>query len=181
MRKILFVFLIVLVSVAWAAAQQGANGPGSMSGQSSQSGADSQSSPGGRAVGPAGQSTSPGAPSDKQATPPSTSASGADQGVVGSSKVIEGCLGGTSPNFTVTDQSGTKYKLDIPKDADSSPLNAHVGESVKVKGVVTGEKATASTSGGAATASVTPTIQVEQMGRGTGTCPGGASSKPATK
>src|SRR5574342_624839 len=47
---------------------------------------------------------------------------------------IEGCLGGTDPNFTVTDKGGTVYRLQIPQAADTSVLSRHVGESVQVEG-----------------------------------------------
>lgn len=171
MRKPLFVFLIVLLAVAWAAAQQNPQMPSS---------GPSSNSPGGRAVGPAdsGQSTSPAAPSDKDATSPKAPSSSTGQAAVGDSKVVEGCLGGTAPDFTVTDKAGTVYKLDIPKDADTSGLKAHIGESVMVKGVVSGEKATASASPAGASASTSPMIQVEQMARGTSTCPAGAGATP---
>ena len=139
MRKTLFLLLILLVSAAWVAAQQ-PNGPG-------------QTSPG-------MPSHNPGRPqpSDPPAGMPSAGAADTTP-----SQVIEGCLGGTAPNFTVTDKAGTVYKLDIPKDADTSPLTAHLGQPVMVKGAVNSQ-----------------TIQVEQMGRGTGTCPAGAA-KPTTK
>lgn len=170
MRKTLFLLFIVLLSVAWAAAQHDATMPG----QSGQSGA---SNPGGRSMGTSpdanrGQATAPGAPAGQATAPGSASAT--------DGKIVEGCLGGAAPDFTVTDNAGTVYKLDIPKDADTSQLAAHVGQSVKVKGAVTGAKASASASPGGASASSAQTIQVEQMGRGTGTCPAG-SAAPKSK
>ncbi len=168
MRKSLFLLMILVVSVALAAAQHNPSMPSS-----------DQSSPntGGRAVSPSpdspsnsGQATAP-----SQAPSPSTPSSSADQ-AAGASKVVEGCLGGSAPDFTVTDSTGTVYKLDIPKDADTSQVAAHVGQSVKVKGMVKGEKASASASPSGASASTSPMIQVEQMARGTSTCPAGATS-----
>lgn len=159
MRNTLFLLMIVVMSVALAAAQHNPSMP---------SNDQSNSSPGGRATSPSpdaqnGPSTAPGMPSG-QATSPAAPAAG-------DSKVVEGCLGGSAPNFTVTDQAGTKYNLDIPKDADTAPLTAHLGQAVKVKGVVSGEKASATAS---------PKIQVEQMARGTMTCPAGANSPSST-
>jgi hypothetical protein len=60
--------------------------------------------------------------------------------------VTEGCLGGSDPNFTITDKAGTTYKLNIPPTADTSKLPQHVGESVQVAGNVkdTGKAANAS-------------------------------------
>ena len=82
--------------------------------------------------------------------------------------ITEGCLGGSNPNFTITDKAGTTYKLNIPPNADASSLTPHVGESVQVRGDV---KNTG-----------TPSIDVNAIGRGAGTCPsnssGGAQSPP---
>ncbi len=165
MRNTLFLLMIVVMSVAPAAAQHNPSMPSDQS----------NPNPGGRATSPSpdtqnGPSTAPAMPSGQATAAPAA----------GDSKIVEGCLGGSAPNFTVTDQAGTKYNLDIPKDADTTPLNAHLGQAVKVKGVVTGEKASASASSGGASASVSPKIQVEQMARGTMTCPGGASSPSST-
>ncbi len=174
MRNTLFLLMIVVMSVALAAAQHNPSMPSSdqsnpnPGGRSVSTAPDSQSNSG-PATAPAGQATSPTMPPGS-ANPPAA----------GDSKVIEGCLGGKAPDFTVTDNAGTMYKLDIPKDADTAPLTAHLGQSVKVKGVVAGEKAGAGTAGGSATASASPMIQVEQMARGTSSCPAGANS-PSSK
>jgi hypothetical protein len=77
--------------------------------------------------------------------------------------VTEGCLGGTDPNYTLTDKAGTTYKLNIPPTADTSKLAAHVGESVAVAGGVKGS--------GTSSAA----IDVQGIGKGTGTCPGSGS------
>ena len=78
--------------------------------------------------------------------------------------VTEGCLGGSDPNFTITDKAGTTYKLNIPPTAYTSKLPQHVGESVQVARNVkdTGKAANAS-------------IDVQGIGRGTGKCPAGGS------
>jgi hypothetical protein len=85
--------------------------------------------------------------------------------------VTEGCLGGSNPNFTITDQAGKTYKLNIPPNADTSKLAQHVGESVQVAGNV-------SDTGNAGASA----INVRGIGRGTGKCPagnsGGAQSPP---
>jgi hypothetical protein len=77
--------------------------------------------------------------------------------------VTEGCLGGSAPNYTITDSSGTVYKLNMPPNADTSKLASHVGESVQVQGDVkdAGKPGNAS-------------IDVQAIGRGTGSCPAGA-------
>jgi uncharacterized protein YdeI (BOF family) len=84
--------------------------------------------------------------------------------------VTEGCLGGSGPNFTLTDKAGTTYKLNIPPKADTSKLGQHVGEPVAVEGNVNGKAANAS-------------IDVIGIRRGTGTCPatGSKGAQPPPK
>lgn len=82
-------------------------------------------------------------------------------GSEGSTSVTEGCLGGSSPNYTITDKAGTTYKLNLPPTADPTKLSSHVGESVQVAGDV---KDTGRTH---------PSIDVQRIARGTGTCAGG--------
>lgn len=139
MRKIFLTTMFMLATLAWAAAQQ----------------------PSGQATSPMGQSQSatPGSPGAAQngmqpgAQPPTAS-----------TPITEGCLGGSNPNFTVTDKAGTTYKLNIPPSADTSKLAQHVGEPVQVQGNVN--------SGSAGTGS----IDVTGIGRGMGTCPSTGSS-----
>jgi len=125
--------------------------------------------------------TTPSAPApDTQATPPSTQATppaapSAGMPNTDDINVIEGCLGGSSPNFTVTDKTGTTYKLDIPPGADASVLAKHIGDSVQVQGNVSKSSATSdsgSKDGGS--------IAVMRIGKGAGTCSGSAtgSEKP---
>src|SRR5512133_2957881 len=119
MRNKLVLSLILLMSLAWAVAQQPST--------------TSPGAPGSSA--PSTQSTTPSEPG--QATPPSSPSTGSGQmPAAGEPDVIEGCLGGSAPNFTVTDNSGKSYKLDIPAGADASVLTKHVGESVQVMGSV---------------------------------------------
>ena len=86
------------------------------------------------------------------------------QGQAPNVPVTEGCLGGSNPNFTITDKTGTTYKLNIPPSADTSKLAQHVGESVQVAGNVkdTGKAGNSS-------------IDVQGIGRGTGQCPASGS------
>lgn len=143
MKKMLVIAMFTLAMLAWAAAQQ----PGS-------------TNPSG------GQPTSPStqAPGASQSQPPAGSTDQAQpQGSATDAPVTEGCLGGTDPNYTITDKAGTTYKLNIPANKDTSKLAAHVGESVQVAGNVNG-----SGKGGDAS------IDVRGIGRGMGTCPGAA-------
>jgi hypothetical protein len=155
MRTIFTVILVLLVAT-FAVAQQDTN-PSSVPG--------SQSQQPGTMPGQT-QSQRPGTMPD-QAAPPSMSAAAGD--------VIEGCLGGSSPNYTVTDKAGTTYQLQIPQNADASVLAKHIGESVQVKGTLDQPSATPG-------ASSAHSIRVAQIGKGTGTCPAGSNSaKPPSK
>ena len=78
--------------------------------------------------------------------------------------ITEGCLGGSAANYTITDKAGKSYKLNLPANADASPLASHIGESVMVQGNV-------SSAG-------SPSIDVQRIGRGTGTCSGSSSAAP---
>lgn len=93
-------------------------------------------------------------------------------------KITEGCLGGTNPNYTITDASGTTYKLNIPPGADASPLAKHIGESVQVQGTVNKAQST-SDAGSTKSTSNSSSIDVARIGRGTGTCPNSQSGAQA--
>ena len=54
---------------------------------------------------------------------------------------IEGCLGGSSSNPTLTDKAGNTYQLQLPPNADTSNLSSHIGEEVRVTGTVGSEAA----------------------------------------
>jgi hypothetical protein len=107
MKNILVMTLFMLATLAWAAAQQPDSAPEQNSGQ---------------AASPSSQ-----APGETQ-TQPSTpgSADQAGQGQESNAPVTEGCLGGSAPNYTITDKTGTAYKLNMPPNADTSKLSPHV-------------------------------------------------------
>jgi hypothetical protein len=88
------------------------------------------------------------------------------------SPITEGCLGGTNPNYTVTDTNGTVYKLNLPPNTDTSKLAPHVGESVQVQGDVKDAGKTGNAS-----------IDVQAIGRGAGSCPasGSRNTQPPPK
>ena len=100
--------------------------------------------------------------------------------------VVEGCLGGANPNYTVTDSKGTTYQIVIPQGADASPLAKHIGESVQVEGTVdkSGSSADSKASDSSASSSAKSgargqaSIKAMRIGRGTGSCPGAG---PSTK
>ncbi len=62
----------------------------------------------------------------------------------GSETTVQGCLGGSDGNYTLTDKNGTSFRL----TADTAKLSEHVGHEIKVTG--TASSASASPSGGTA-------------------------------
>ncbi len=153
MKTLFLISLFLLATLAWAAAQQPGAMPHGSGGQATSPNPqipDASQSPGaqspGSMPGSAGQQGGP------EAGAPSANA-----------PVTEGCLGGTNPNYTITDNAGKKYKLNIPAGADASPLQSHVGESVAVMGPVSGGS------------SDNASIDVSKIGRGTTKCPGSGS------
>ena len=144
MKSILVMTLFLLATLAWAAAQQ----PGS-----------------------APEQKRPDATQTQPATPGSAD-QGDPRGQTSKAPVTEGCLAGSSPNYTITDNTGTAYKLNMPPNADTSKLASHVGESVQVQGDVkdAGKPGNAS-------------IDVQAIGRGTGNCPanGSRNTQPPPK
>ncbi len=144
MRKTMCLATFVLSAMVFAGAQQPSGAPGS--GAPGQSGPQATSP----SAGPGQSSGAPGTPG--AAGPQATPQAG---GAAANAPITEGCLGGTSPNFTLTDTGGKTYKLTLPANADGSKLTPHIGESVQVMGQVSGSS-----------------INVSQIGKGTGTCPG---------
>jgi hypothetical protein len=157
MKKAFLLTVFMLATLAWASAQQ----PGSMPGRSG-----GQVSPPGSAMPDPSQAQQPvpGAPDQN----PNAPGAAQDQAAA---PVTEGCLGGSSPNYTITDQSGMTYKLNIPASADTSKLGPHVGEPVKVMGDVNNSSNPSKAS-----------INVQRIGAGTMKCSGsgaaGATAPP---
>lgn len=149
MKNIFVITLLMLATLAWAAAQQ----PGSAADRS-----------GGQSTTPSSQSPSTAQP---QPSTPGSSDQAGSSGQASNAPVTEGCLGGSAPNYTLTDKAGTTYKLNIPPSADASKLASHVGESVQVLGDV-------KDAGKAGAGS----IDVQGVGRGTGKCPASSQSPP---
>ena len=180
MRQVLALAAFMLATLVWMMAQQpGASGgtsPSSQTPSASQSqpaqSQPSQSQPSAPDSAGQGSSQSQGSAQSPQNQNPAQKGSAPSdagtQGQAANAPITEGCLGGSNPNFTITDKAGTTYKLNIPAGADTSVLTSHVGESVQVAGPVTN-------GGGAGKAS---TIDVSKIGRGTGSCPAGSSKQP---
>lgn len=142
MKKSVFLAGLMLSALVWAGAQQ----PNNMPAQSGTQATSPNTSQSPSAVPDAPEQSAP------QATP-QAAASGQEM----SAPITEGCLGGSNPNFTLTDSTGKAYKLTLPPNADGSKLTPHVGESIQVMGDVK--------QGGGSSS-----IEVSKVGRGSGTC-----------
>jgi hypothetical protein len=149
MKKTLLTTAIFMLSAAWAVAQ---STPGSQ--QPVTPGASSPSS-----SMPSPQSTAP------DASPSSTTTTQTTETSTDSSTAIEGCLSGSSGNFTLTDQSGKAYQL----AGDTSKLTEHVGHQIRVMGSSSDSSAASSASGsnasagGASSGSSTFTVKKVKM------------------
>jgi hypothetical protein len=141
MKNILVITLFMLMTLGWAAAQQPGSAPEPNNGQTA--------SP---------NSQAPDATQNQPSKPGSTDQAGS-QGQESQVPVTEGCLGGATPNYTITDNTGTVYKLTMPPNADTSKLTSHVGESVQVKGDIKDADKPGNAS-----------INVQAIGRGSGNC-----------
>jgi len=97
MKKIFAITLFMLATLAWAGAQQA----GSPMGQSGVQ----PGPPGSQMPGAGQQQPAVPGPPDQNATQPGA------QDQAANAPITEGCLGGTAPNFTITDKAGTTYKL----------------------------------------------------------------------
>ena len=147
MRSVLVLGLFMLATLGWEMAQQ-------------------PETSGGQATSPSSQT--PSASQSQNPSAPGSASQGSAQSGADNLPITEGCLGGTSPNFTITDKAGTTYKLNFPPNADASSLASHLGESVQIMGTVMN-------GAGAGKAS---SIDVSKIGRGTGSCPASGSKQP---
>lgn len=152
MREILVTGLFMLATLVWAA-QRPDTMPQGSGGQATY--------PGAQVPGATQQQPSMPGSAGQTATP--SGAQPGPQGEMANAPITEGCLGGSNPNYTVTNSAGTTYKLNIPPGADASQLASHVGESVAVVGTVNN-------------AGSAKSIDVNRIGRGTSKCPASSSS-----
>ncbi|HEY6273168.1 MAG TPA: DUF5818 domain-containing protein [Terriglobales bacterium] len=129
MRKLSLLAAVLLLSSAWVLAQN-----------STPPAPDTQNP----------SSTSPSAQQPAQQPDTSQTASGDHAG-----QSVEGCIGGSAGNFTLTDASGKTYQL----AGDTSKLGDHVGHEVRV----TGDEAAASGSAAAAGGPTTLTVKKVKM------------------
>jgi hypothetical protein len=117
----------------------------------------------------------PGAPADQ---------AGQDTSAAAAGSTVEGCLGGNAGNFTIIDKSGTTYQLQLPAGADSSKLNSHIGEEVRVTGTMANAKQPGDTSAasGASTSGASgsqPSIAVTKIDKVGDKCTSNVQNPPS--
>ena len=144
MRKLFLLISVLLLGLSWAVAQDSST-PSSQDSTSSSPSSGSQSS-----------ATASG----------QTSRTGAGQ------MTVEGCLSGSSGNFTLTDKNGTAYQL----TGDTAKLSEHVGHEVKITGTsgAAGTGASGSTETSAA-GSAGQSLQVTSVKHVSKTCKSGGT------
>jgi hypothetical protein len=146
MRKLLLLLSILLLGACWAVAQDSSSPSNTGSGSSSTGSSQSTS----------GSSQTESAASSGQTG--STSATGR--------MTVEGCLSGSSGNYTLSDKKGNTYQL----TGDTAKLSEHVGHEVKITGNSSSGSASA---GGTATGSAganSQTLEVSSVKHISKTC-----------
>src|SRR3954469_23278210 len=176
MRQLFLLLSVLLLGLSWAIAQdstsqstQGSTSSGQT--QGSTSAGQTGGSQGSTTSGQSG-STSGSQGSDTMGNSGQTSRSGSGH------MSVEGCLSGSSGNFTLTDKNGMAYQL----TGDTAKLSEHVGHEVKVTGTSGSAGAGASGStetsaSGTGSAGAGQTLQVTSVKHVSKTCKsGGAGS-----
>lgn len=82
---------------------------------------------------------------------------------------VEGCLNGSSGNYTLTDSSGKTWQL----SGDTSKLSDHVGHKVEITGTTSSGSESTNPSGssaGSSSSSSQPTLNVTSMKHISSTC-----------
>ena len=124
MSKTVLLLAVLLLSTAWVVAQQTA--PDTSTAPQTQSAPDTS--------GASQTQSAPGSTSNSQTTTTtSTSQTTTSQSGTNSeanANTIQGCLGGSTGSFTLTDKSGVTYQL----TGNTSDLSKHVGEEVSIRG-----------------------------------------------
>jgi hypothetical protein len=176
MRKLLFFTLILLVSAGWAVAQNPTSPP-----MTENPGAQSPSTPGSQPgiTGQPGQQQPgmPGQVGQQPGTPGTqTGQTGQENSPAEAGSTVEGCLGGAAGKFNIIDKSGVSYRLDIPPGADTSKLNQHIGEEVRVTGTMSN---TGGTGASDTTSASSASGSSQSAGVGAGASAEGAAGGPS--
>lgn len=106
---------------------------------------------------------------------PTSASSGQSSTTANGATTVEGCLSGSSGNYTLSAKDGTSYTL----TGDTAKLSEHVGHEVKV----TGTPSSGSNSGGTATGTPgqttgsSQTLEVSSVKHVSKTCQNGSMAK----
>ncbi len=162
MRKLWLVCATLLLSAAWMAAQTSAGAQTSGTPQSgAQTGATAQT----------GQTGNMGAQSN------GTYGQNNSQSSAGNT-TLEGCLSGSSGNYTLTANNGMTYQL----QGNNDKLNKHVGQEVKVRGwAAVGASSGMETGQSAASTSSQQAFQVSKVKKVSKICTTGNTSNPSSR
>jgi hypothetical protein len=141
MRRLVLLLSVLLLGACWAVAQDTASSTSSSPNTSNSSDSTASSASSGQS-----SATSSGATS------------------------VEGCLSGSSGNYTLTDKNGSTYQL----TGDTAKLSEHVGHEVKVTGNTSAASATPSDGTATGTASGnSQTLEVSSVKHVSKTCQSG--------
>ena len=83
---------------------------------------------------------------------------------------VQGCLSGSDGNYTLTDQSGTSYRL----TGDTAKLSEHIGHEVKISGTKSTATATSDSDTMGKTNGAQQAIQVASVKHISKTCQSGS-------
>ena len=157
MRKLLLLVSVLLLGACWAVAQD--NSSPTTSGSSQSSSASSQSTT-----------------DSSQMSPEASSSGQTGTSNANGQTTVEGCLSGSSGNYTLSAKDGTSYQL----TGDTAKLSEHVGHEVKVTGT---SSSAAPNAGGTATGTTgqasasSQTLEVSSVKHISKTCQNGSMSK----
>lgn len=165
MRKLWLVCATLLLSAAWMAAQTNAGAQTSGTAQSSgQTGATAQTGESGQTGSMGGQNNGTYGQTNTQTSAGKTT--------------LEGCLSGSSGNYTLTSNNGMTYQL----QGNDSKLSKHVGQEVKVKGsAAVGATSGMGTNQGAASTASQQAFEVSKVKKVSKTCTTGNTSNPSSR
>lgn len=107
-------------------------------------------------------------PSNSSKSDPTSASSGQSGANAGGATSVQGCLSGSSGNYTLTDKHGNTYHL----TGDTAKLSEHIGHEVKI----TGTSSSASASGASSatgTTGQTKTLEVSSVKHIAKTCQSG--------
>jgi len=111
--------------------------------------------------------------SDPSQTNPASASSGQTGSANAGSATVEGCLSGSSGNYTLTDKNGVSYQL----SGDTAKLSEHVGHTVKITGTSSSATPSGGTAAGTTGQANSQTLEVSSVKHISKTCHNGGMSK----